>query len=333
MAAPRKLPSRRTVTLQPYYWAAYNEIVKPNRIGWYLAARWLPTLKPLGYALIGALRARCYHNTKTGELRNQIQIDMEELAEAVGVSRTTLWREFRSNTVLSEFVRRQDQYVVRRKGPQREDSVYFVAMDDPIHPNDLERYEALRQAEAEGRAFPPAKVIRREEEPDGTYKLQGETYRPGAAAPAFQNETAALQNATGSLQSGTDTNKESLSLPLYTETTAALAPSHRCGPPEGEAEEGAPQLWQAWQQALQQLSGRVNTPTFETHIRTLRPLSLSESGEVLLAVPSAFTRGWIEKRHLPNLEEALSATLGRPIAVRLTGKEEARNYRLQCESD
>ena len=204
-------PARRTVTLEQYYWAAYNEIAKPNRIGWYLATRWLPTLKPLGYAIVGALRAHCYYNSKTGELRNEIQVDMKELAASVGVSRTTLWREFKESAALSQFVRRQDRYVVKAKGPQREGNVYLVCMDDPIHPDDLEKYEALRQAEAQqGQNVPLSKVVRHE----APYTVQNETYRGSGQTAALQNETAALQNETGSFQSGTDKTKESLSLPL-----------------------------------------------------------------------------------------------------------------------
>jgi hypothetical protein len=159
--------------------------VRPNRIGWYLATRWLPTLKPLGYAIVGALRARCYHNARTGELRNEIQVDMEELAASIGVSRTTLWREFKGNQALAQFVRRQDRYVVTKKGPQREESVYFVAMDDPVHPDDLEKYEALRQAESDGRDTPAAKVVRRE----APYTVQNETYTGSGAAAAAPART------------------------------------------------------------------------------------------------------------------------------------------------
>ena len=304
----RKPPSRKTVTLQPYYWAAYNEIVKPNRIGWYLATRWLPTLKPLGYALVGALRARCYYNARTGELRNEIQIDMDELAAAVGVSRTTLWREFRSNEALAEFVRRQDQYVIKKSGPQREDSLYFVAMDDPVHPNDLEKYEALRLAETDGRRFAPAKVVRREQDPLPAYMLQNETYRGQDGLPAFQNETGLFQNGTYIPISS--------SLPLPTKTTAALAPQPNGLPPKGEEEEACP-LATLWSRALDVLSGRVNKPTLEAHLRPMRLASIADDGTVLLLAPHASTRDWIEKRHLPVVTEALTEALGRPVTVHL----------------
>jgi hypothetical protein len=302
--------SRRTVTLEPYFWAAYNEIVKPNRIGWYLATRWLPTLKPLGYAIVGALRARCYYNSKTGELRNEIQVDMEELAHSIGVSRTTLWREFKDNTSLSQFVQRQDRYVVKNKGPQREESVYFVCMDDPIHPLDLEKYEALRAAESSGRNTPPAKVVRHE----APYTLQNETYRASQGAPVFQNETVLFQSETRPFQNGTDTNKESLSLPLGTSLTAVLPPANR-RPPEG-VETGCPEpLAVAWQEALLLLADQVSKPTFEAHIRTLRPVAVSEDNKVSLAAPSVFTRSWIEKRHVPAIANALSARLGQTVTV------------------
>lgn len=65
-------------------------------------------------------------------------------------------------------------------------------------------------------------------------------------------------------------------------------------------------LRRAWDRALRTLATRVNKPTFETHIRTLRPLALEEGTEnnrpylfVTLGVPSAFTREWVEKRHAP----------------------------------
>ena len=78
----------------------------------------------------------------------------------------------------------------------------------------------------------------------------------------------------------------------------------------------------AWQQALGRLSRRINKPTFEAHIKTLHPASLSDSGEVVLVVPSAFTREWIAKRHLPDLVGALGEVIGGPVTVHLRLAEE-----------
>jgi chromosomal replication initiation ATPase DnaA len=71
----------------------------------------------------------------------------------------------------------------------------------------------------------------------------------------------------------------------------------------------------AWKEALLLLADQVSKPTFEAHIRTLRPVGVSEDNEVSLAVPSVFTRSWIEKRHVPAIANALSVRLGRAITV------------------
>src|SRR5690349_2140546 len=102
--------ARATATFVPYYWEAYNEIVEPRRYDHYLVRRWLPALGPLGFALVKALRDRCYHNPTTGVLRDSCEIDMDELAGAVGVSRRTLFRELADNEALAQFVRRIEQW-------------------------------------------------------------------------------------------------------------------------------------------------------------------------------------------------------------------------------
>jgi hypothetical protein len=43
-----------------------------------------------------------------------------------------------------------------------------------------------------------------------------------------------------------------------------------------EDEEISITLRRAWDRTLRSLTTRVNKPTFETHIRTLRPVSLAE---------------------------------------------------------
>ena len=90
-------------------------------------------------------------------------------------------------------------------------------------------------------------------------------------------------------------------------------------------------LRRAWDRALRTLSSRVNKPTFEAHIRTLRPVSLTEIGageagasspaaplpvEITLGVPSAFTREWVEKRHAPLIAGILEEILDRDVRLR-----------------
>lgn len=81
-------------------------------------------------------------------------------------------------------------------------------------------------------------------------------------------------------------------------------------------------LRRAWDRALRMLATRVNKPTFEAHIRTLKPLALHEPMvegrilcQVVLGVPSAFTREWVEKRHTPLIQGLLEEILDREVRL------------------
>ncbi len=84
-------------------------------------------------------------------------------------------------------------------------------------------------------------------------------------------------------------------------------------------------LRRAWDRALRMLATRVNKPTFEAHIRTLKPLELTEGTDrdqpvyfITLGVPTAFTREWVEKRHAPTIQNLLEEILDRDVRVRFT---------------
>jgi hypothetical protein len=137
---------RSSATFEAYYWEAYNEIVQPHKIDLYLIDCWLPHLGPLGFALVKALRRRCYYNPKQGVVRNEVEVDIAELAASVGVNKATIYRELERNESLQQFVRLQHQYASTTPGraPKRVLPQFLVCMDDPIHPSDLDRYENLR---------------------------------------------------------------------------------------------------------------------------------------------------------------------------------------------
>lgn len=91
-----------------------------------------------------------------------------------------------------------------------------------------------------------------------------------------------------------------------------------------EDEEVSITLRRAWDRALRLLATRVNKPTFETHIRAIRPVSLTEETEenatrvlcrITLGVPSAFTREWVEKRHASLIAGVLEEVLDRDVRV------------------
>jgi hypothetical protein len=374
--SPPATSPRETATFEPYYWEAYNEIVEPRRFDHYLIRKWLPELGALGFAIVKTLRDRCYHNPQTGVLRDSCEVDMDELATAVGVGRTTLFREFGRNESLGRFVRKVVQYQMVGGRPQQTKNLYQVCMDDPIHPDDLGRYDDLRARKETERDAPlPAKRIKREanapsatplayESQNGThsvpedassspygyqngihsncYEFQNGTpntpFQNGTPNTPFQNETAIRKN----LPSGESLTKENSHTPSPTPAEAAPArqtPSHKCVPPMGEGnrlfEDGsgtdrseempdADPLTVAWEEALADLAERMSVPTYQAHIRTLRPVGMERSSDaegtviVTLLCRSPFTREWIDKRHRADLETALSATVGEPVVVMLT---------------
>ena len=80
------------------------------------------------------------------------------------------------------------------------------------------------------------------------------------------------------------------------------------------AAEGVPMVFvRAWDRALRMLSQRVNKPTFETHLRGLKPLAMTEEisdrqqlvRRAVIGAPSAFTRSWVEGRHIGVIKEVL----------------------------
>ncbi len=104
--------SRQTATFTPYYWEAYNEIVQPRRFNHYLLQKWLPDLGAVALAVVLVLRDRCYHNPSEGVLRDTCEMKMEDLAAAVGCSRPFLFKLFRENEALQQFVRRIKQHTL-----------------------------------------------------------------------------------------------------------------------------------------------------------------------------------------------------------------------------
>jgi hypothetical protein len=329
-AIPERGAARSTATFLPYYWEAYNEIVEPRRFDHYLIKRWLPALGPLGFALVKALRDRCYHNPQTGVLRDECEVDLTELADSVGVSRATLVRELARNEALGHFIRRIRQFKMVDGRPRKDANAYQVSMDDPVHPSDLERYDDLRAIKEKERAATDSAPTRLKRESSshkaqiepnrGSYKAQIE---PSNLSAQFESSdtkclSAHFEPTKDNLPSGSFLTEDVL--------TPAAAPQPNGLPPMGEGStlsesEGSsapPELLSAWPLALLEIAQFVNRPTFHTHIKPLVPLDLTDEGEVALLVPSAFTRGWLEARHLPTLESALRKALKRDVTVRLT---------------
>ena len=314
---------RNTATFTPYYWEAYNEVVEPRRFDHYLIRKWQRDLGPVGFAIVKNLRDRCYHNPAQGVLRDTCEVDLQELGESIGVSRSTVIRELRGNAALGQFLQRVRQFRLVDGRPQKDSNRYRVCMDDPIHPDDLERYDLLRAAREIERQPLPHTIIKGKDDAN-SYKGQNEPYRENGASYKGQFDPS---NTSGQIDPTTTSGQidpSIVNLPpdLLTkeDLTAASAGDPPINPPRGSnAGESEPfdPLQATWNVALSHLSTLVNPPTLAAHLKPMRLVSVTETEAVLLA-PSAFSRNWIEGRCKTEVEAALAEALGKPVTVQIT---------------
>ena len=72
-----------------------------------------------------------------------------------------------------------------------------------------------------------------------------------------------------------------------------------------------------WLKALDAVSTHDLGPAAATYLRSATPLGNIE-GTILLAVPSEFTKTWIESKASSEVTTALSETLGKKIRIAIT---------------
>jgi len=75
-------------------------------------------------------------------------------------------------------------------------------------------------------------------------------------------------------------------------------------------------LRNAWDQALEVLAEHVNKPSFESWIKTAKPVSI-DGDLVRITTGSRFAKHWLESKHLQLIKEILETHLGRPLKVRV----------------
>lgn len=149
-------PEGDRIELKPFYYDLKNEIVKPQNVvvgTRYFWDKWAPRMGPTLTVLIVRLRMHCYFNQRTQERRDWCFPTQETLATEIGVSRWTVMRELRTPWA-KKFVRVQyrSRYDPERQRTVRTSSLYHVAMDDPLVPED-EAQLAAAAAEYQAR-FP-----------------------------------------------------------------------------------------------------------------------------------------------------------------------------------
>lgn len=80
-------------------------------------------------------------------------------------------------------------------------------------------------------------------------------------------------------------------------------------------------LQEAWAGALDVLAEQVNKPSFESWIKTAKPVRM-QGGTVIIGTTSRFAKHWLENKHLAFICEILEQHLGYPVKARVEHVEE-----------
>jgi len=116
----------------------HNLITRPERVhmgSQYFRLQWLPRLGPVLSSLVVNLRARCYWNERTGELRDTCRTSWAELAREIGCTTRQL-RNVRGHPDLYRF------FALLAEGHGHARSQFKVSMADPLTDPDRQRFEA-----------------------------------------------------------------------------------------------------------------------------------------------------------------------------------------------
>ena len=240
------------ITVMADYFSISNEIIQPDQYvstSRYFCLKWEPSLGLVGARIVRVLRALGYYNRQTGETRDGIPIDLPELAVLCGFSVATIKREFGSgkdgkaaNPHLHTFVQREKNYKHDAVTGQvwREENIYRVKMDDPIHPDDLPRLQELWEARQKG-GSPPKPAANARKDQFAPYGVAGrkahfEPYRKPRRAhldsESSQDESNSSQLAPGSSQDESNPVQDEPALIDYLSSPKLQENSSSYAPPE-----------------------------------------------------------------------------------------------------
>jgi hypothetical protein len=117
----------------------HNTLTHPEHVyigNQYFRLNWLPILGPALASLVVNLRARCYWNERTGELRDICRSSWSSLAQEIGCTARQL-RNLRRKPEFAGFM------TILTEGHGRSSSQFRVQMLDPLIETDRQRFETL----------------------------------------------------------------------------------------------------------------------------------------------------------------------------------------------
>jgi len=128
---------------------AYGEtragVIQPQKVLYitdYFWRYWKPLLgRGATSDVVIACRSLCYWNVKTGEIRNNITTDRDEIAELGHCSPSSVDRALANQLVRMYFVRKKIARVMTDLGPRNHGLILKVRMDDPLTPDHQALYK------------------------------------------------------------------------------------------------------------------------------------------------------------------------------------------------
>ncbi len=135
--------SPRKLALQRAYGSQRAAVIQPERslmVTQYFFANWVPLIGHSAFAVILAARSLCYWNPLSGELRNEIETEMGDLAERAAVSVRTVKTVLNDELVRKYFLRYRTRRVMTPNGVRTAGIQLYVRMDDPLTPEDQGKY-------------------------------------------------------------------------------------------------------------------------------------------------------------------------------------------------
>jgi hypothetical protein len=142
------LTKNRKVMLQRAYGTERARVIQPERgmfITLYFFENWLPLIGHSAVAIILAARTLCYWNPMTGELRNEVETEMGELARRAAVSVRTVKDVLNTELVQRYFLRYKVRRMMTPNGVRTAGILLQVRMDDPLTPEDQAAYSQIEE--------------------------------------------------------------------------------------------------------------------------------------------------------------------------------------------
>jgi hypothetical protein len=189
----------------------------------YFRHHWLNQLGAGPTVLLTYLRSYCFLNEETGEIRDQVTITRPQLADALGIDRTTLFRWLKKIDKITPteqpFYPFLELIDTQKTAGNEVESTYRVQLHEPLIGKHLalyrERIQAYQLAAVQNETH-------NNMETSGA-PLQNEIHTNGGdGAAAVQNEThTTIQDPDGTLQNETHTQESSLQNETHAAGTVA----------------------------------------------------------------------------------------------------------------